>query len=219
MTKRISVLSMVCAGMLAAGCIGNNSSLTALGMVLPDGACEGIPGGAFLPQIVVDLSVATRASAFLVVRNGMPGTLNPGTRVLENHTVLVEGVNVKYRSPFTRLAGRYVNALGSIAPNQGLSVVPFEVLSVADIDALRADAALTRALQSSNAVQVVANAKVEGRLTDGGSITSSEVPIPITLCRNCLQLPPGATGQNPDVCENGVNVALEFALYESLRRP
>lgn len=212
----------------ANGCLGNNASLTIIGLGVPDSVtCATGTGGEFLPELVVDLTVARSALAAPIVRNSMrvtPAELLTG----EVHTFMVEGVNVRFRSATaTRLPDRYVSALGSVEPGVSLASVPFELLSARDIDILRGD---------RNITNLIANIKVSGRLTGGGYIASSEVPVSIRLCRGCLQNPLPNLGccavvepscathvgaaevVRKDVCRAGVNEVMDYCSYEERRR-
>lgn len=240
MKKRILGLVLGAAVVVAAGaCNPNLSSFTVLGLIPPSNECV-FSGSStvFLPGVTIDLNVARRSQIALLARNSMVSSFSAAARLTELRTILVEGANVRFRTEgFTQLPQRYSFASASIAPSLGTSPILVELLTTRDIDVLRGDARLQAAVGTGrNVVTILANIKLDGRITDGNRIQSSEVAVPIRICKGCLQGPapvlsapaPGQptptleefcrTQQAVLTCFPGQDEFLDYCSYETLRR-
>jgi hypothetical protein len=101
----------------------------------------------------------------------------------------------------------------------GSATVGVNVLGQAQIDQLRADPTITQDRPSL----VLVNLIIDGRMTGGGHISSTEVTFPITVCRGCLRKPlepatcPADTAAI-DVCNPGQDEPMDCAAYDLNRR-
>jgi hypothetical protein len=156
-----------------------------------------------------------------VVKNNMISNQSTVTRTAEGRTVLLDGLNVKFRADGLgiQIPSRYVLTSGSVAPNQGETSVGATILQSADMDALRGAPSLGPGGQA----QLTATVSLEGHMTDGGHITSSEVSFPITVCRGCLRITPPsnictAMTAAVMVCNIGQDSPVDCATYDANMR-
>jgi len=224
--RTIFRLAMFALGLALAGClVGNNGSLVILGAA--PGSLEGTQCLAPSPNTdqfrsggVLDLNVATGYTVFLILRNNMPNNTNTPNLTLDGRTVIVERVRMSYRGDSqVPLAEYHEVATGTVESGGGQISLPVTVLRLQQIDLLRADPTIT----ASRPTTVLVNVTVDGRLTDGGHISSSQVAFPIKVCRGCLRgVPEGQPcPQDPnqvDVCIPGQDEVMDCSAYDLVRR-
>jgi hypothetical protein len=118
-----------------------------------------------------------------------------------------------------QLPERFYQVAGFVESGQGKAAATFLLLSQAEIDLLRGDPSIPE----GGRTLLIANLKAEGRLVDGGGISSAEIGFPLDVCRGCLRTVPdptacSATEEPTKLCVAGQDLAVDCATYDRLRR-
>jgi hypothetical protein len=186
------VFAAVLGSLVGPSCLVNNDQslvIIGLGPLTPGNDCQPTASTTlFRSRGLIDLNVARAYFVLPVVRNAMTPSVNATQGQIEGRTVIVEGVNVKYRTGDlgVQIPSKYAFTLGSVEPNNGILALGAQVLNLADIDILRG----APALAGGGEGEIVINLQVTGRMLNGGSVATAETAFPIRICRGCLRTPP-----------------------------
>ena len=197
---RTLLASSLTAALALAACVDDNadSGLTILHIVKPEDGCVfGVATGSYLPAGVIQVDSPQGYVMAPEVRNDL--ALADGEAATPK-TVFLTGAKVDLsfydETLFTaaeqaemQTSGetRYQIPLsGSVDPNHGLNVLPFEVLSLSFIRAV--GARLPAPTEADPLPKTVVN--VQFRMTGvrgGSSLESNVFNYPITICSNCVR--------------------------------
>jgi hypothetical protein len=222
--KKFGFVTVVTLSMELTGCIANSESVVITGMapIDPASGCVASPTTTtVVTRGILDINLARGYWAAPILRNNLLSSQSSTSRVLDGRGFLLDGFRVRFRTTGLRvqLPERFYQLTGFVDSNQGKLAATFLLLSQAEVDLLRGDPSIPE----GGRALVIANLKAEGRLTDGGNISSAEVAFPLDVCRGCLRSVPDPTAcptteEPTEVCSAGQDFVVDCATYDRLRR-